>query len=90
MPVGISRGHRSTEGTCLTDQGLDGAPATSYSQIEERRCVLRDALLRDGHRESALAGERLLPAIDRLKAQLVEPKDAKRRIEAASGKLVIE
>ena len=61
-----------------------------YSKIEDRRCILRDALLRDGQRESALAGERLLPAIDRLKAQLVEPKDALRRIEASNGNLAID
>ena len=61
-----------------------------YSQIEDRRYILRDALVREGQRESESSDRWLLSAIDRLKAQLVEPNDARRRIEASNGNLALE
>ena len=63
---------------------------TIYSQTEERRYILRDALVRDGQRESLSEDHRLLIAIDRLKAQLVGPQDARQRIEATNGNIAME
>lgn len=60
-----------------------------YSQIEDRRGILRDALVRNGQHESATSVQWLLSAIDLLKAQLVEPKDARERIEATNGDLAV-
>ena len=61
-----------------------------YSQIEDRRGILKDALIRNGQRETATTVQWLLPAIDLLKAQLVEPKDARERIEATNGNLTMD
>ena len=58
-----------------------------YSQVEDRRSILKDALVRDGQRESASTSQWLLTVIDRLKEQLVEPKDATQRIAATNGGL---
>ncbi len=60
-----------------------------YSQIEDRRGILKDALVRNGQHESATSVQWLLPTIDLLKAQLVEPKDARERIEATNGDLAM-
>ena len=58
---------------------------TIYSRREDRQAVLEDAVRRGLARSSSLADVRLLPLIDDLKARLVEPDAAERRIRAPKG-----
>ena len=56
-----------------------------YSQTEDRQAVLEDALSRDDGQDWSQENFRLLPLIDHLKAQLVEPDRAERHIRAMNG-----
>lgn len=58
---------------------------TIYSRTEDRQVVLDDALSRDCGQGRNHEDWRLLPWIDRLKAQLVEPEKAESHIEAMHG-----
>ena len=52
-----------------------------FSQTEDRQAVLQDALSRDRENDWSNDNFRLLPLIDHLKAQLVEPDAAERHVE---------
>ena len=58
---------------------------TIYSRPEDRQAVLEDAVRRGPVQNSSLADVRLLPLIDDLKARLVEPDAAEKRILAPEG-----
>ena len=56
-----------------------------YSRIEDRQSVLKDALRRDLGQDWSQQNFRLLPLIDHLKTQLVEPDMAEQHIGAMNG-----
>ena len=56
-----------------------------FSLEKDRQNILGDALFRDRQVETHSDDLRFLPAIDWLKSQLVEPKDARRHLEEMKG-----
>ena len=56
-----------------------------YSQAEDRKALLEDALLRDEGHAISREDVRFLPLIDHLKGRLIRPEEAEERLAATNG-----
>ncbi len=56
-----------------------------YSQAEDRKALLEDALLRDDGQAVSREDVRFLPLIDHLKGRLIRPEEAEERLAATNG-----